>query len=256
MTMVQNLSNALRSAICAPLEVTAVPIGYHIETAFRLPDGDALSFYMVEDEDGRLHLEDDGTTVPDAIGRGFDMKSPPRESMLRNLLAAEGVRLDPDLVIRTTPFPAQEAGMHSLRLIAALIRTRDLFIMNRENIAASFAADVRQALLPRLPQYLAVDENASIEAGGADVVLRNVKTGTKAARIYAAGGDLRLMDALDEFRVKGPGDSPVIAVVDRRKAGPSEKRFNRATNAGLPIAVMDGGTGDWIDRVLNLAEAA
>ena len=81
--MADALTASLRSALCAPLGVTTLPHGYFVKTGFRLPDGDVLSFYIVEDGDGQVHLEDDGTTVPDAIARGLDLNSPHREGMLR-----------------------------------------------------------------------------------------------------------------------------------------------------------------------------
>ena len=83
-------------------------------------------------------------------------------------------------------------------------------------------------------------------------MLRTPSNGLMAARIYAAGGDLRLMDALSEHQASGPGDSPVIAVVDRRKSRVSDKRFNRATNKGLRMAVVDDGSTEWVPRVLRL----
>ena len=82
-TPMNNLHSLLRSALCAPLDVVPVPIGYAVSTGFVLPDGDALSFYVVADDEGRSHFEDDGTTLPDAVARGFDMRSPQREALLR-----------------------------------------------------------------------------------------------------------------------------------------------------------------------------
>lgn len=252
MISVDNLVSCLRSALCAPLEVTTVPIGFAVSTGFLMPDGDLLSFYVLTDDDGRFHLEDDATTIPDAIARGFDMKSPQREASLRGLLEQEGARYDDDLVIRTGPVAGNELGQAGMRFISALIRTRDLFLMSRENVAASFADDVRRAIAQSLPPGLAFDDSAANEPGSPDIVLR-AATGMKAARIFAAGGDLRLMDALVEHQASGAGDSPVIAVVDRRRARVSEKRFNRATNHGLLMAVVDDGNTEWVARVVGLA---
>lgn len=144
-------------------------------------------------------------------------------------------------------------GAAAMRFVSALIRTRDLTLLSREDVAALFADDVRRELAERLPKDLAMDEpDRSAEAGSPDIVLRRRDTGLKAARIYAAGADLRLMDAVVEYQAMHPGDAPVIAVVDRRRSRVSEKRFNTATNKGLPMAVVDGPDGSWIDRVINL----
>lgn len=251
-TPMNSLNSQLRSALCAPLDVVAVPIGYAVSTGFVLPDGDTLSFYLVADDERHSHFEDDGTTLPDAVARGFDMRSPQREALLRSMLDHEGARYAEDLVIRSQSVDNADLGRSSLRFIAALIRTRDLFLVNRENVAASFADDVRRALAPKLPLNLTVEEGAANEPGSPDIVLRTPSDGLKAARIYAAGGDLRLMDALSEHQASGPGDSPVIAVVDRRKSRVSDKRFNRATNKGLRMAVVDDGSTEWVPRVLRL----
>jgi hypothetical protein len=250
---VDNLEACLRSALCAPLGVMAVPAGYHVETGFMLPDGDPLSFYLVEDDGGLCHFEDDGATLPDAIARGFDIKSPQRELLLRTLLAQEGAHYDSDLAIRSQPLAPGGLGPASLRFISALIRTRDLFIASRENVAASFSDDIRRALALRLPDTLVLDEAPHGDPGAPDIVLRNTSTRTEAARIFAAGGDLRLMDALVEYQASAAAGLPVIAVVDRRKSRVSEKRFNRATNHGLPMAVVDDSGEEWVERVFTLA---
>lgn len=257
MNVVTNITSALRLSLCAPMEVTAVPVGYHVGTGFPLPDGDLLSFYLIPVGDGRFWLEDDGTTLPNAIASGFDIKSPNRENLLRSLLSDEGASYDSDLAIRSTaPVDAGGVGAAAMHFISALIRTRDLFMVSRENVAASFSEDVRSTLVPRLPDDFEIDEAASNEPGSPDVVLRNRATGLKVARIYAAGGDLRLMDALVEYQSYANEDSPIIAVVDRRKNRVSERRFNTATNLGLNMAVV-GDTGeDWVRRVLQVAAAA
>lgn len=249
------LTDSLRSELCAPLHVSAVPIGYHIETGFRLPDGDPLDFYLVHADDGLFRFEDDGTTIPNAVARGFDLKSAARDGMLRHMLAQEGAHYDADLVVRTDPVPERELGQAGLRFISALIRTRDLFVLSRENVAASFADDVMRAIEASLPDTLVAEPSPANEPGSPDILLRRKGTGLKAARIYAAGGDLRLMDALVEHQARHPGDSPVVAVVDRRKSRVTDRRFNRATNQGLAMAVVDDLDHEWVGRVFKLAEA-
>lgn len=253
MSAVDTITAALRHSFCAAMDVSPVPIGYAISTGFLLPDGDHLSFYLIPDGTGRFRLEDDGTILPNAVASGLDLKSPVRESLLRGLLADEGAHYDADLAIRTDFVSEQEVGPAAVRFISALIRTRDLALLSRENVAASFADDVREQLVPRLPSGIVIDDTGLPDQRGPDLVLKNVRTGLNAARVYAAGGDLRLMDALVEYQSSGPGDSPVIAVVDRRKSRVSEGRFNTATNRGMPMAVVDGLGSDWVQRVLSLA---
>lgn len=251
----ETLTDSLRSELCAPLHVTAVPIGFHVETGFRLPDGDPLDFYLVRADEGLYRFEDDGTTIPNAVARGFDLKSAARDGMLRHMLAQEGAHYDTDLVVRTDPMAEGEIGTAGLRFISALIRTRDLFVLNRENVAASFADDVMNAIAASLPDTLVVETSPANETGSPDILLRRRGTGQKAARVYAAGSDLRLMDALVEHQARHKDDSPIVAVVDRRKSRVTERRFNRATNQGLAMAVVDDQGDDWVGRVFNLALA-
>lgn len=255
MSAVEDLSAALRRRFCAELDVSPVPMGYAVSTGFMMPDGDPLSFYIVPGDDGRFVLEDDGTVLPTAMASGLDLKSPVREQLLRGILAEEGVRFDSDLAMRTAPVEGSQLGPTAMRFVSALIRMRDLALLSRENVAASFADDVKRALAPKLPPDLAIDEPEPGSAS-ADLVLRRPSNGLKAARIYAAGSDLRMMDALVEHQARRRGESPVIAVVDRRRGRVSETRFNVATNRGLLMAVVDGVDDDWTSRVIDLAAAA
>lgn len=252
----EGLAKSLRSELCAPLNVSAVPIGFHIETGFRLPDGDPLDFYIVRADEGHFRFEDDGTTIPDAVARGFDLKSPAREGTLRHMLEQEGAHYDTDLVVRTDPVSERDLGPAGLRFISALIRTRDLFVLSRENVAASFADDVMRKIEANLPSNLVAEASPANEPGAPDILLRRRPSGHKAARVYAAGGDLRLMDALVEHQACQASDSPVVAVVDRRKSRVTERRFNRATNQGLAMAVVDNDdSDDWVTRVYKLAQS-
>lgn len=255
MTSAVDIKASLKRAICAPLDVSSVPAGYAISTGFHLPDGDLLSFYLIPDDDGLYHLEDDGMTLPNAIAAGLDLKSPIRESLLRGILSDEGLRYDDDLSIRSDSIDISAIGKAATRFVAALIRTQDLALLSRENVAASFADDVRADLAARLPETLAIDESPiRSDAGSPDIILRHRSTGLLAARVFAASGDLRLMDAIVEYQDSRDGDSPVIAVVDRRKNRVSERRFNTATNKGLQMAVVDGPDHGWIERVIAVAD--
>jgi len=250
---VDEITSAVRSALCGSLEVTSVPIGYAVNTGFMLPDGDRLSFYVVPEDDGRYRLEDDGTTLPNAVAAGLDLGSPVRDGLLRSILAQEGIRYDDDYLLRSPAVEEHQLGATALSLISALIRTRDLSLLNRENVAASFAEDVKHELEGRLPRGLIIEEALrASDSGGPDFVIRRPGTGIKVARIYAANGDLKLMDALVDFQDSGSGDSPVIAVVDRRRGRVTERRFNTATNKGLPMAVVDGINTDWARRITQI----
>lgn len=251
MTALSGIETSLRRAFCSSVEVHPVPIGFAVSTGFVMPDGDLLSFYLVPTDEGKFRLEDDGNILPTAIASGFDLRSPAREGLLRGMLADEGAHYDADFAIRSEAVDEADIGKAATRFISALIRTRDLTLLSRENVAASFADDVRAAVSPRLPAWVEIDDETSKDVD-ADLLMRDRKTGLKVARLYAAGSDLRLMDALVEHKDRATSDSTVIAVVDRRRSRVTEKRFNMATNHGLPMAVVYEGDASWVERVLNL----
>lgn len=253
MSAIDIMHSGLKRAFCGALDIVAVPVGYFVSTGFAMPDGDLLSFYLVRNDDGSYRLEDDGMTLPSAIASGLDLKSPAREGLLRGILADEGLHYDADLTIRSDDVDESRVGEASLRFVSALIRTRDLTLLSRENVAASFADDVRRVIATKLPAELSIsDEEGMADLTGPDIVVRRNDTGLKVARIYAASADLRLMDAVVDHQTNPVDSSPVIAVVDRRKGRVTEKRFNIATNRGLPMAVLDGGDSEWTGRVLDI----
>lgn len=252
MTAPQALEASLRSALCAPLNVSPVPVGLHVETGFMLPDGDPLDFYLVETDAGELQFEDDGTTIPNAVARGFDLRSPAREAMLTQILGDEDAHCGADLVLRSAPVDPNEIGSAGLKFISAIIRAKDLFVLHRDTVASAFADDVRAAIAKCLPEGFAAVTPPANERGGPDILVKNTEHNLNVARIYAAGGDLRLMEAVIEH-FDTMGDSPVLAVVDRRKGRVTERRYNTAVNKGLPMAVVDGFDADWVPRVLSVA---
>jgi len=249
---IEAIEAAMKSALCGSMSAVAVPAGYFVETGFRLPDGDLLSFYVVNERDGTFAIEDDGDTLPMAIAMGFDIRSSAREANLRAILEQEGAAYDDALIIRAEGISRPDLGAAALRFISAMIRMRDLFLIDRENVVRAFSDDIRSAIQTALPQGFMLDDTGGRENLEPDIVIRNARNGLVSGRIYAAGGDLRLMDALVSWQAREPESSPIVAVVDRRAKRVSDARFNRANNIGLPLAAFDGFGNDWLDRVLRI----
>jgi hypothetical protein len=246
------IRTALHRRMCDDVTFHEVPFGYAISTGFMMPDGDPLTFFLKIDDDGVM-LQDDGDTIPSALASGIDVNSGHRETLLRGILSDSGATFSSDdLSIHTDVFPPNELGNRAMRFISGLIRTQDLVLLNQENTRANFADDVYSAILDRLPDELEADERVVLPDGGPDLVIRSRAKGLVRARIFAAGTDLRLLEAIITFQKRQAEESTVLAVVDRRKNGITNLRFERAINMGLPIAAYDGRDDGWLDRVTGM----
>jgi hypothetical protein len=232
-------------------------LGYAISTGFIMPDGDPLTFYLEETDDGWV-LQDDGSTLPDALASGLEISGGHRERLLSAILEEEGARFDPDYYqIFTDAVPAERLGSAATSFVSALIRMQDLVLLSRENTQASFADDVRAALAASLPNDLEMPEPGVVTpVGGPDLLIRDAKTHIARARIFAANTDMRMLEAVIAHQTSGAGDSPVVAVANRSKGGVTEKRFNFATNKGLALAVYGRNDLAWIERTLSAARPA
>lgn len=257
MSEIETISRAIHARFCADLKVTPVPLGYAVSTGFIMPDGDPLTFYLEEADDGWV-LQDDGSTLPDALASGLELASGHRERLLSSILEEEGARYDlNDYLIYTDAVSPDRLGSAAVSFVSALIRMQDLVLLSRENTRASFADDVRSGLAGKLPASFEMPDFPVVgSVGGPDIVIRDVKTHLTRARVFAANSDLRMLEAVVAHKDTGEGDSPVVVVANRAKGGVTEKRFNFATNQGLTLAVYDPDDPSWINRTLMAAGAA
>ena len=213
--------------------------------------------YVVHDDDGLWHIEDDGTVLPDAMAAGLDIESGVRESLLRGILASEGAEYDLETFqIRTPPLSEAEISDAAMRFVSALIRMQDLALLSKENVKASFAEDVARALRERKSDNYEIVMNDKHDTLSPDILIRKVGYGFNQLRVYAASSDVRILEAMISYKSANVDDSPMVAVVNRRRGGVSEKRTITATNMGLPLAVVHDDSYDWVDRVLNAADTS
>lgn len=254
MTGILSLTTALKSRLCDALDVSSVPIGYAISTGFIMPDGDPLTFYATEEEGGWV-LQDDGDTLPTSIAMGLDIQQGNRERLLSGILTAEGARYDPDeLLIYTDPVPASKLGEAAMSFVSALIRMQDLALLSAENTRANFADDIHEALRLAIGDKFVLSDTRGGGSSQPDMVIKDRATNLNRARIFAASSDIRMLEAVINHSEMGPGDSPVVAVVDKGKGGVTQKRVDFSLNKGLPVAIYDGPNGAWMHRVTSIAE--
>ncbi len=228
-----DIKERLCDVLCGGLSVAAVPIGMAVSTAFVLPDGDVATFYIVETPDG-LSLEDDGDFIATSIASGLPIDTGTRGRLLDGILASEGAHLDRDTCqIKSGPVAADDLGAASIRFISALVRARDLHLLTQEQVASTFAEDVREAMETRFGDRFVVGPETGTD-NPADLVLIDRDTGHRAATVYAANSNEKLLSAMIRHAETKPGSAPVIAVMDAMpSANVSSSKFMMAQNRGL-----------------------
>jgi len=229
----EGLKADICKAFCAGLSVSTVPAGFAVSTAFILPDGDPLTFYVVDTEDGWV-LEDDGDFLASAIASGIPLDTGTRRNLLDGILGECGGTWDTDsFQIRSDAVPEHEIRHACIRFAAAMVRVRDLAHLTQESVASTFAEDLRSSVEAGLTaEFLVADDTGSDNP--ADFIIRRADTGLRSASIFAANSNEKLMAALIRHQERHGDDAPVIAVLEKEPGrSVSNKRFMMAQNRGL-----------------------
>ncbi len=245
-----SLKEGLCGHFCAGFSVNPTPAGYAISTAFLDDSGDAISFHLIEGDDG-LHIEDDGDYLSELVARDIAIDQGMRGSLLDDILVEADAYWDRDTYeIRTGSFPEKEMLDRSARFISSLIRVRDLALLTRETIRSTFREDAAQAITSRFSDIAVIEENGVIDARMAeypvDLIIRP-RAKEKFARIGAVHF-VTSSDSLNEALLHkmeadatGRDDVCVIALLEQFEGTPvSGKRIQRALNRSLPIAGFRG----------------
>lgn len=245
-----SLKESLCGHFCAGFSVNPTPTGYAIGTTFLDDSGDAISFHLIESDDG-LRIEDDGDYLSSLVARDIAIDQGMRGSLLDDILAEADAYWDRDTYeIRTEPFPEKELLDRSARFISSLIRVRDLALLTREIIRSTFREDAAQAITNQYSKIAAIEENGVIDARMAeypvDLIIRP-SAKDKLARIGAVHF-VTTSDSLNEALLHkmevdatGRDDVCVIALLEKIEGTPvSAKRIQRAMNRSLPMAGFRG----------------
>lgn len=229
----EGLKSDICKTFCHGLSVAAVPAGFSVATAFILPDGDPLTFYVAETEEGWI-LEDDGDFLATAIASGIPIDTGTRRALLEGILRECASEWDTDtLQIRSLPVPPDEVKYACIRFASALVRVRDLVHLTQDAVASTFAEDLRSSVEKALEGAFTVTDDDKSD-NPADFIIRHAANGLRAASVYAANSNEKLMAALIRHKERRPDDAPVIAVLEREPGkGVTNKRFMMAQNRGL-----------------------
>lgn len=229
----EGLKSDICRTFCAGLSVSTVPAGFAVSTAFIMPDGDPLTFYVVETEDGWV-LEDDGDFLATTIASGIPIDTGTRRNLLEGILSECSSSWDRDsFQIRSFPVAEDKIKHACISFAAALVRTRDLVHLTQEAVASTFAEDLRDSVASKLRGQFEVEDDDKTD-NPADFILKDARTGLRAASIFAANSNEKLVVALLRHKERHPDDAPVIAVLEKEPGkSVSNKRFMMAQNRGL-----------------------
>ena len=142
MVDIEILKKDLCKAFCSELSVVHIPAGLAFSGFFEDLNGDRLSGYLMEDEDGP-YLSDDGTFLNELAASGVDVLRGSRAEFLKRILDDVDAFVDPNtLFIRTKTFTGTPSPEKIIKFLAALIRVQAVSFWTRERIESTFAEDM------------------------------------------------------------------------------------------------------------------
>lgn len=238
----------LCEAFCNDITVTEVPAGLAVSTAFKRDDGDRVSFYVVETEDGALRLEDDGATIQQLEAAGVDFETDTRRRGLESLLSSINAHFDQtDGTIKTASFPESELSTRALAFVGVMIRMNDFLLLTQEKVASTFKEDAAEAIRAEIgdrakiregeavgPRLSEVTPDMIVEADGRPPVA--IFFGNAAGRVH----DAIFLHQTAMYEVKQ--DVSVVALLEQDNSIPPDLR-RRASNrlATVPVFRQDEG---------------
>jgi Domain of unknown function DUF1828 len=233
-------------AFCNDITVTSVPAGLAVSTVFKRDDGDRISFYVIDEGQGRFRLEDDGATIPLLEGAGVDFDTDTRRRALDNLLTGVDAYFDAnDATIRTIPFIQGELANRSLDFVSVMIRMNDFLLLTQEKVTSTFREDAANAIREGVGNRATIREGEAVSRRLSEVKPDMVLEATDRAPVAIFFGNTagRVHDAIflhqtAAYEVKE--DVSVIALLEQDNSIPTDLR-RRATNrlTTVPIFKQD-----------------
>jgi hypothetical protein len=229
------MKEELCRAFCNDIHVRKTAHGYALSTSFKKDDGDRIGFYVVDDENGAIHLEDDGTTIQSLEEAGVDFETDTRRKALEELLCSVDGYFDGDAAtLKTRVFPRENLGVRALGFVGFLLRMNDFLLLTAEKAASTFredaAAKIREAIGGRAE--IREGEPVSDALGEVDADMVIEAQGRPPVAIFFGNSTSKVQDALflqmaalHEAHV----DLSVIALLETEHSVPPALR-RRASN--------------------------
>ncbi len=248
----------LCAAFCHDLEVTDIPAGLAVGTAFQKSDGDHIEFYVIGPDDAGLYrVQDDGATVPYLEACGADLGIEARADAFNEILSEYGVTYDDATrEITSDPIPRDQVPKVGLKLVAALLRLQDLVLMTRDRVENTWIQeakrDLEQAANGRATVEYDVAVTAELSDYPADAVIK-AKNRSPVA-VFFGTSDSKVYEALllqSGARYEAHVDIQVVVILEK-DAGVTRKARLRADNH-LIVPRYRGAERDAIGRIMEAA---
>lgn len=233
-------------AFCNDITVTEVPAGFAVSTAFRREDGDRVSFYVIDDANGQVHIEDDGMTIPVLEGAGVDFETDTRRRALDSLLRSVDGYFDiGDSTIKTRSFPSENLAARSLDFVGVMIRMNDFLLLTQEKVASTFKEDAAERIRLMVGEKARIREHEAVNSRLAEVTPDMVIEAPKRApvAIFFGNSPARVSDAIFLHMTalhEVKQDLSVVALLEEDNSIPADLR-RRASNrlATVPVFKED-----------------
>ena len=252
------MKKELCAAFCHDLNVTVVPAGLAVGTAFQKSDGDNIEFYIIgPDAAGLYRVQDDGGTVPYLEACGADLGIDARAEAFNEILGEYGVSYDETTFeITSEPIPKDLVPKAGLKLVAALLRLQDLVLMTRERSESTWVQEVKRDLEEAAKGRAAVEYDVAVSPELSDYPPDAVVKAQNRApvAIFFGTGDSKVYEALllqASAKYEVHVDIQVVVILEKDNSVTKKARL-RADNH-LIVPRYRGAERDAIGRIMEAA---
>ncbi len=117
---------------------------YRITLPFLDRNNDCTEFYVIQEEENKFILTDDGLTLSDLESSGFNIfKSKRRKVILNSIVSSHGITLTDDNQLLTYCTMGNIA-LKKHMLAQCMVKVSDMFYLNKSNVQSVFIDDVKE----------------------------------------------------------------------------------------------------------------
>lgn len=252
------MKTELCRAFCDEISVREVPVGLAVSTAFRRSDGDAITFYVVQNRQtpGLAHLEDDGETIPYLEAAGVDFSTQTREKALEQLLAEHDADFDDEeAVVRSGEMPERELPRAAIRFVALLVRLQDFLLLTEEHVQSAFREDAARRIKSAIGDRASIKEEEPVSGHLAEVVPDMVieAEGRDPVAVFLAQSSQKVNDAifLQMAALYEAGERLSVIAMLEAESSVNRHLRQRAANRLTAVPIYRGDEDVAVQRIVR-----
>ncbi|AFC28359.1 hypothetical protein PM3016_1434 [Paenibacillus mucilaginosus 3016] len=144
--LIDELKKSYMNWLNEQTKITEIDGALEITSPLMDRHNDFLQFYVITNDNNKLHLTDDGYILNDLMSAGCDFKSKRRKDLLNTILAGYGVKLSEDNEL------ISEASINNFPqkkhlFLQAMLAVNDMFMTSQTNVHNMFFEDVENFFL-------------------------------------------------------------------------------------------------------------